>query len=381
MKIGMLCCWRNMRIYPVYSAALRRGLEALTGARVPVLTTDCFCWDVNDPVDRDYEYIDLRYIPNRPGTSRLKNSVKNHLYPVMERRRGHLFASRADEFDVVDFQQSSYAFGYESLKSFLETETRAKKFVTIHKFDAIQKEKPEVNIVYNKADGVIVFSDYMKQVLVKDGVDPEKVAVIHHGTELPAPAEVSKTQAIMFCGSPIPTVKGFEDLVVVLRLLRDQGIEVPLKIYGFRVPDEEQYAMDLARAEGVDHLLTWQGFRNMEELAEEHEKSSVCLIPYTGYAGYFPAATAMGYGIPVVATDVLGHREYVDGSGILVPPHAPAEMAAAVKALLTNDGLRAELGAAGRRRAEEELGWDAVAARTLEIFQRAMDGKAVNEAA
>jgi glycosyltransferase involved in cell wall biosynthesis len=52
----------------------------------------------------------------------------------------------------------------------------------------------------------------------------------------------------------------------------------------------------------------------------------------------------------------------------------------ATKKVLADDALRAELGAKGRRRAEESLGWDNVAAQTLAIFQSALDGKAVASA-
>jgi glycosyltransferase involved in cell wall biosynthesis len=366
-----------MRIYPIYSAHLRAGLEALTGNKVGVVTTDCFCFEPDRAVNGDYEFIDFRYIGRQLSKNRAKNSVKLWMYPFLEHRRGRLFASRAGDFDVVDFQQSSYAFGYESLSSFLGAETKTKKIVTIHKFDAIQKERPELNLVYNQADGVIVSSKYMKQGLIDDGVDADRIAVVYHGTSLPAATNVPKTQAILFCGSPIPRIKGFEQVVVALRMLRGEGIDLRVKIYGFFSGNEKDYAIGLARAEGVDGLLEWQNFANEGELTEEYQKSLVCLIPYTGYAGYFPAAHALGNGVPVIATDILGHSEYVDGAGVLIPPGSPEELVSAVKTMLSDDALRQELGAKGRKRAEEVLSWETMAAGTLEVFRAAVEGRAV----
>ena len=61
----------------------------------------------------------------------------------------------------------------------------------------------------------------------------------------------------------------------------------------------------------------------------------------------------MAQGRPVVATRAGGVGEVVeDGrSGVLVEPGDPVELAAAIGALLADDGLRERLGAAARERA------------------------------
>jgi glycosyltransferase involved in cell wall biosynthesis len=369
-----------MRIYPIYSASLRASLEKLTGSKVPVITTDCACFEPEKALNSDYEYIDMRYLNRQARSSGVKKAVKTAVYPYVEKRRGQAFSSHTRDYDVVDFQQSSYAFGYESLKAFLEAGSKAKRLVTIHKVDAIQKEHPELNRIYNKADGVIVFSKFTKEGLVRDGVDPDKIAVIYHGTALPAIQDVVHDQAILFCGSPIPHIKGFEHAAPALAMLRREGIELKVKVYGFFVQEELDYAFGLAKAEGVDDLLSWTSFKSEAELTAEYQKSLVCLIPYTGYAGYFPSAYAMGNAVPVVATDIMGHSEYVEGTGLLIPPGSPEALAEATKNVLANEALRRELGAAGRKRAEYSLSWDTVAGQTLKVFQAALDGKPLGTA-
>jgi glycosyltransferase involved in cell wall biosynthesis len=380
LKIGLICCWPAMRIYTIYSASVRAALQELTGAKVAVVTTDCLCFEPEKALNKDYDYIDMRYVNRSRSTNPLKNVAKHALYPVIEKRRGTAFAECSRGYDVVDFQQSSYAFGYESLKAFLEAKTTAKRIVTIHKFDAIQKENPELNRVYNLADGVIVFSKFTKEGLVAQGVDAGKIAVIYHGTALPELQPVTRDQAILFCGSPIPNIKGFEQVAPALAMLRKDGIELKVKVYGFYVDEEKDYAIGLAKAAGVDDLLTWVSFKSEDELLSEHQKSLVCLVPYTGYAGYFPSAFSMGCGVPVVATDIMGHSEYIDGTGLLVAPGSAEELAVATKRVLTDDALRAELGSAGRVWAESSLGWDTVGEQTLAVFRAAMDGEAVASA-
>lgn len=59
---------------------------------------------------------------------------------------------------------------------------------------------------------------------------------------------------------------------------------------------------------------------------------------------------AAAHGLPVVAHDVGGVSEAVnDGvTGILVPPHRPAQLAAAFEKLILDAPFRRRLGAAGR---------------------------------
>ncbi len=86
---------------------------------------------------------------------------------------------------------------------------------------------------------------------------------------------------------------------------------------------------------------------------------------------------AMACGTAVVASDVGGIPEVVvDGeTGVLVPYEEsdPAAfergIAAQVAALLADPARAATLGAAGRRRAVEHFGWDAVARRTLAVYE------------
>jgi starch synthase len=92
---------------------------------------------------------------------------------------------------------------------------------------------------------------------------------------------------------------------------------------------------------------------------------------------------AMACQTPIVATRVGGIREVVeDGrTGVLVPlelsgPMQPADpagfernLADAVNALMREPDRRASMGEAGRRRAVEAFGWDAIARQTVELYR------------
>jgi len=77
----------------------------------------------------------------------------------------------------------------------------------------------------------------------------------------------------------------------------------------------------------------------------------------------------MAAGLPIVACRTAAVPEVVeDGrTGLLVSPNDPEELARAMERVLANAEVRAELGAAGRRRVED-FDLDRVAARLLETL-------------
>lgn len=86
---------------------------------------------------------------------------------------------------------------------------------------------------------------------------------------------------------------------------------------------------------------------------------------------------AMACGTPVVASRVGGIPEVVaDGeTGVLVPRHGAGDddfeagLARALDSVLGDPAAARRMGEAGRTRAVEEFGWDAVARRTVGLYE------------
>jgi starch synthase len=82
---------------------------------------------------------------------------------------------------------------------------------------------------------------------------------------------------------------------------------------------------------------------------------------------------AMACGTPVVASAVGGIPEVVDDgtTGLLVPPGDGFEagLARAMDAVLGDPAAARRMGEAGRERAVGEFGWDAVARRTVRLYE------------
>jgi glycosyltransferase involved in cell wall biosynthesis len=87
---------------------------------------------------------------------------------------------------------------------------------------------------------------------------------------------------------------------------------------------------------------------------------------------------AMACGLPVVATRVGGADEMVvDGeTGRLVPPAGPRELAGAVTALMADPLAARAMGAAGRRRAEQEFSLSGMLRRYESLYFEATNATA-----
>ena len=84
---------------------------------------------------------------------------------------------------------------------------------------------------------------------------------------------------------------------------------------------------------------------------------------------------AMAAGLPVVNTQLNSGVPFVsihEQTGLTVPPGDPGALAEAVNRLLDNPDLRASLGAAAALRAHQEFSLDAMAARTMSLYEQVM---------
>lgn len=82
-----------------------------------------------------------------------------------------------------------------------------------------------------------------------------------------------------------------------------------------------------------------------------------------------PLAEAMAAGVPVVAFDTATTAEVVDGAGLLVPAGDREALAGALRRVLADSSLRAELGRRGRERAER-YGPEAAGMRLRKLMTR-----------
>jgi starch synthase len=244
---------------------------------------------------------------------------------------------------------------------------------------------------YETADAVVAVSYGMRSDVLGayPFVDPAKVHVIHNGidTALYAPLPGDELAARYGIDPDRPSV------IFVGRITRQKGVRHLLRAAaGFApevqlilcagAPDTAEIAAETTAA--VEHLaatrhgVVWiQEMLPREQLVALLSAATVFVCPSVYEPLGIVNLEAMACETAVVASAVGGIPEVVaDGlTGVLVPYHAvPAEefeagLAAAVNALCADPARAAALGRAGRERAVREFGWDAIARRTVELYE------------
>jgi phosphatidylinositol alpha-mannosyltransferase len=189
--------------------------------------------------------------------------------------------------------------------------------------------------------------------LLFNGIEVERFAV--------GEAHPAKGPTIFFLGRHEPR-KGLE---VLLAALDDLPADVHLWVGG----DGPQSA-ELRERHGHDDRIEWLGRISDDERAARMRGCTVyCSPSVRGESFGMVLLEAMASGCALVASDLDGHRNVAtDGvDALLAPVGDAAALAKALRRVLDDAALRAELVAGGRRRAEQ-LSMTHLAERYLEMY-------------
>jgi glycosyltransferase involved in cell wall biosynthesis len=199
---------------------------------------------------------------------------------------------------------------------------------------------------------------------------PKKIFVVSNGIDLdefrPEPLPRTQTPRMIAIGSLIP-IKRLDRLLGAAALLRRRGLEFSLEIAG----DGPLRAVLRQHAEdvGLTGAVTFSGYS--PDVPSLLARST--LLVHSSDAEGTPNAVmeAMACGRAVVATDVGDVSSIIDNgkTGFVVPPSDGESFAQHIATLITDPNRCAEMGKAGRERAEQEFGLSRMANEMLAVYQ------------
>jgi glycosyltransferase involved in cell wall biosynthesis len=209
--------------------------------------------------------------------------------------------------------------------------------------------------VARRAGRFVAVSAFVRDRLVADGVAADRVDVVHNGVGQARPCTGARRDGppvVGICGQ-VGAWKGHDDLVDALALLAGRGVPFRLRVYGSGDPAYVAALRDRIDGQNLAGHVEWMGFERDPD--RMYAGLDVLAVPSRFEEPFgMTLAEAGARGLPSVATRVGGIPEVVvDGAtGLLVPPEAPAALADALGALLTDPARRDELGGAARGRVE-----------------------------
>jgi colanic acid/amylovoran biosynthesis glycosyltransferase len=228
----------------------------------------------------------------------------------------------------------------------------------------------------------VTVSDYNRRSLADlDGA--ERLVRIYNGLDLErfAPNGIGREEPpLVLAVGRLIEKKGFADLVRACSLLHGADVSFRCRIVGKGELEAELRA--LIAELGLDEHVELAGPIPRERLLAVYRRASVAVVPCVigadGNRDGLPtvAVEAMALGVPVVATEVTGIPELVENgrTGLLVPPHRPEALAAAIRRVLSEPDWAHALVRAGRGRVEREFDLEANVARLRSLFEGARSG-------
>ncbi|MCX6608563.1 MAG: GT4 family glycosyltransferase PelF [Acidobacteria bacterium] len=214
-----------------------------------------------------------------------------------------------------------------------------------------------VGMNYYYADHVTCLGEFNQKWQVAFGVDPAKVEFVPNGVDplrfFPEPRAPSARPTVLTLARIFP-LKGIDTLLRAAAIVRDQVPLVKFRILG-DVADPAYFA-ECQRIIAENQLEMAVEFGVTKEAGLELRRADVFCLPSVSEGLPYTILEAMFSGCPVVATDVGNVSDALSGTGLLVRPNNPPELARALLTVLDGpgaSGLRDKLSAAALERARQ----------------------------
>lgn len=268
---------------------------------------------------------------------------------------------------------------------------RPRRVVTIHDltFFRMPERYPLARRLYMQsstrasakvADAIIVPSRTVRDdVVAALGVPQSKLHVVYEAAS-PLYAPIAQEDAVAVAaryGITPPFVlsvgslepgKNRTRLIRAMRALRDEGVEATLAIVGQRA---WRYTRDFRLIEelGLTDRIRYLGYVEQSDLPALYSAARAFAFPslYEGFG--LPVLEAMACGTPVLTSRVSATAEVASDAALLVDPLSTEEIGDALRRLLADADLRAELRQRGIERAHD-FSWARAADETHAVYER-----------
>jgi len=218
-------------------------------------------------------------------------------------------------------------------------------------------KKREINL-NRRFQRMVVATDYMKQELLRNGFEPGRIEI-----HAPVPRETSGSFQSSFSSRNLIIYAG--------QLIRGKGVDVLLEsLTRLRVDFEclilgegthKAYCQTLCRKLGLSKRVVFKGYVPPEELESCYSEASLAVMSSVWPEPFGAVGLeAMRYGLPVVAFDAGGIKEWLidNVNGFLVPHMDRSRFANRVEQLLQDKTLARQMGARGSELVREKYNFN-----------------------
>ena len=209
--------------------------------------------------------------------------------------------------------------------------------------------------VYYTADQISPVTTANKKWELKFEAADANILPIYNGVDTevfkptPKPGHTKDKPTVIAVAQVFP-LKDIETMIRTCDIVRKEIPDVQFIVYGSLEVDKDyvKECRDLIKELGVGDFFTFGGFHNQPSMIFNEGDISILTSISEGFP--YTVIESMSCGRPVVATDVGGIKDALEGCGILCKPRDPQDIANGVIKLLKDTNLRLELGRKSRER-------------------------------
>jgi len=209
--------------------------------------------------------------------------------------------------------------------------------------------------VYGSANQISPVTLANKEWEMKFEAEEKKIKPIYNGVDAdrfrptPKPEHTENQPTVIAVANVFP-LKDIETMIKTCHFVRKEINNVKFIVYGSLDIDKEyvQKCRSLVHKLDLEDYFELAGFHDKPHMIFNEGDISILTSISEGFP--YTIIESMSCGRPVVATDVGGISEALEGCGFLCKPRDPEGIADSVIKLLTDDDLRIEMGRKARER-------------------------------
>lgn len=270
-----------------------------------------------------------------------------------------------------------------------------KKILTIHDLIPIIFSKnlpllyklwgPSLKLIKNRTDQIITDSKNSKNDCIKYlGIPEDKIDVIYLGPDKQFKPLKNKdtiredlknkydidTRFILYVGT-VELRKNIQLLIKSFYKLLNKGLKIKLVLIG-NLGHGFKEISDIINDLDISKEVIFLGYVPMDDLIKFYNATDLFVFPsfYEGFG--LPPLEAMACGCPVITSNTSSLPEVVGDAGIMVDPHDIDDLTDKIYQIMTDEGLRADLGRKCLDRAKL-FSWADTANETWKVYEKVLN--------
>jgi glycosyltransferase involved in cell wall biosynthesis len=222
-----------------------------------------------------------------------------------------------------------------------------------------------------RADHIISISGHTRaRALAYYRLNPSRISVVHHGVDHRMFARAARRSPAQPYFVGIGNTRPYKNMgtaIEAFALATRVRPDLELVIAGRG--DSVRSLRPLADRLGVGARVRFAGLLEQDDLLTLLHGAAALIFPSHVEGFGLPVLEAMAAGCPVIASRIPTLVEITNGATLVCDPGSPAEFAAAMLRLLSDEPLRMDLARRGCVRAAA-FSWDRCAAGTLAVYRQ-----------